>query len=167
MRAAIRSALIAATLGACHGSSPAVAPAPDSSTAGGTPVITLERTPCFGACPVYRVTISRSGLVRDEGKRFVADSGVDSARISADSVAGLLSELQKGGYFELDERYVSGAPACGQYATDLPTAITSIDDGSRSKRVQHDHGCTEAPKTLVGMEKRIDQVAGTGRWTGH
>jgi hypothetical protein len=167
MRTAIRSALIAASLGACHGSSPAVAPAPDGSGADTAPVVTLERTPCFGSCPVYRVTISRSGLVRYEGKRFVADSGLDTARISSDSVAGLLSELQKGGYFEFDERYVSGAPACGLYATDLPSAITSVDDGSRSKRIQHDHGCNEAPHALAGMENRIDQVAGTSRWIDH
>ena len=37
--------------------------------------ITLERGPCFGTCPVYTVTLSRSGAVRFEGRRFVADSG--------------------------------------------------------------------------------------------
>ena len=167
MRVAIRSALVAASLGACHSSTPAPVPVPAVGTQAETPVVTLERTPCFGSCPVYRVTISRSGLVHYQGKRFVADSGADSARISADSVAGLLKELQQSGYFEFDERYVSGAPACGLYATDLPSAMTSVDDGNRSKHIQHDHGCSDAPKALAGLEKRIDEVAGTSRWTGH
>ena len=167
MRAAIRSALLAATLGACHGSSPAVAPSPDASGADARPVVSLERTPCFGRCPVYRVTISRSGLVRYEGKRFVADSGTDSARISSKAVTGLLSELEQGGYYGFDEKYVAGSAGCGLYATDLPSAITSVDDGKHSKRVEHDHGCSQAPQALAGLENKIDQVAGTARWIGH
>ena len=171
MKAAVRSVLIAASLGACHGSSPAVAPAPDragpSSNADALPAITLERTPCFGRCPVYRVSISRSGLVRYEGKRFVADSGTDSARISREAVTRLLGELEQAGFYGFDEKYVAGASACGLYATDLPSAITSVDDGKRSKRIEHDHGCSEAPGALAGLENKIDQVAGTLRWTAH
>ena len=66
-----------------------------------------------------------------------------------------------------DEKYVAGASACGLYATDLPSAITSVDDGKRSKRIEHDHGCSEAPGARAGLENKIDQVAGTLRWTGH
>jgi hypothetical protein len=169
MKTAIRSAFIAAALGACHGSSPAVAPEPDGAGSGAdkTPVITLERTPCLGSCPVYRVTISSSGLVRYQGKRFVADSGADSANISAEAVANLVGELRLGGYFDFDDKYVAGASGCGPYATDLPSAITSVDDGHGSKRIEHDHGCSEAPRGLASLENKIDQVAGTGRWTGH
>lgn len=166
MKAAIRSALIAASLGACHGSSPAVAPAPDVAS-DAAPVVTLERTPCFGRCPVYRVTISRSGLVQFEGKRFVADSGSDSARISSEAVTDLLGQLEQGGFYGFDEKYVAGSMGCGPYATDLPGVITSVDDGQRVKRIEHDHGCSEAPSALASLENKIDQVAGTARWTGH
>ena len=44
--------------------------------------ITLERRPCFGACPVYTVTLERSGKVRFEGHRFVADTGVSFAVVA-------------------------------------------------------------------------------------
>ena len=164
MRALTRTILVAAALAACHSSTPAPAPAPaaDESAA-----VTLERTPCFGRCPVYSVAIMKSGLVRYEGKRFVADSGADSARIAPAAVESLLAELDRGGYFGFDDRYVSGAPACGPYATDLPSAKTTVDDGNRSKEIQHDHGCSHAPATLSSLEKRIDEVAGTSKWTGH
>lgn len=167
MKIPFRSVLVAASLAACHSSTPAPAPAPDAAASENTPAVTLERTPCFGRCPVYSVSISRSGLVRWEGKRFVADSGADTARITRESVDRLLAELDQAGYFGLEDRYVSGAPACGLYATDLPSAITSVDDGDRSKRIQHDHGCSEAPRQLAELEKRIDEVAGTSRWTGN
>jgi hypothetical protein len=165
MKTSLRTVLVVATLAACHSSTPSPAPAPAADDA--KAVITLERTPCFGRCPVYTVAITKSGLVRYEGRRFVADSGADSARIAPEAVDSLLAELNQGGYFGFDDRYVSGAPACGPYATDLPSAITSVDDGDLSKQIQHDHGCSHAPANLASLEKRIDEVAGTSKWTGH
>jgi hypothetical protein len=160
----LRTVLVAAALAACHSSTPAPAPTPSANEPA---AITLERTPCFGRCPVYTVAITKSGLVRYEGKRFVADSGADTARIAPEAVRSLLAELDRGGFFGLEDRYVSGAPACGPYATDLPSAITSADNGDVSKQIQHDHGCSQAPAILSSLEKRIDEVAGTAKWTGH
>ena len=168
MRGTLRNILLAASLGACHGSTPATTPAPDDAAArdDAAPAVSLERTPCFGSCPVYRVTISRGGMVRFEGKRFVADTGTDSAQVAKGAVDSLLAELDRGGFYDFEEQYVAGAPGCGLYATDLPSAITSVDDGSRSKRIQHDRGCSDAPQALATLENRIDEVAGTARWTG-
>lgn len=168
MRGALRTALIAASLAACHGSAPAPAPAPDKAAgaADGAPAVSLERTSCFGSCPVYRVTISRDGMVRFEGKRFVTDSGADSAQVTRSAVDSLLAELDRGGYYGFADQYVSGAPACGLYATDLPSVNTAVDDGRRRKSVEHDRGCSQAPAGLAALENRIDEVAGTSRWTG-
>jgi hypothetical protein len=129
-------------------------------------VVTLERTPCFGSCPVYSLSITRSGVVRFDGKKFVRRAGPDSAKISTAAVDSLLAEMSKAGYYDFEERYTSGAPACGRYATDLPSAITSVTDDSRSRRIQHDHGCSDAPPALSRLEGRIDEVAGTARWIG-
>lgn len=168
MNGPLRMVLVAAWLTACHSSTPAPAPGPKASTSStdSTTAVALERTPCFGSCPVYSLSISRSGVVRFEGKKFVEHAGADSARIPAASVDSLVSELSAAGYFGFADRYTSGAPACGRYATDLPSAITSITDDGRVKRIEHDHGCTDAPRELARLENRIDEVAGTGRWTG-
>jgi Domain of unknown function (DUF6438) len=168
MRGALRSILLAASLAGCHGSTPASTPAPTDTAArdDATQVVSLERTPCFGSCPVYRVTISRGGMVHFEGTRFVAHVGADSAQIAKPAVDSLLAELDRGGFYDLEKQYVAGVSGCGLYATDLPGAITSVDDGSRSKRVQHDRGCSDAPQALATLEDRIDEVAGTARWTG-
>ena len=58
------------------------------------------------------------------------------------------------------------APACGQYATDSPTVITSVTAGGRSKTIRHDYGCFDAPRELARLERLIDEVAGTARWVG-
>jgi hypothetical protein len=150
-----------------HGSDPA-AGAPATTVAGGEQVdsvlVTLERTPCFGTCPVYSVWISGSGDVRFVGRRFTADTGEASASIPAARVDSLVAELRAGGYFDFDSAYVHGAPGCGRYATDLPSVITSVSTGAERKEIRHDHGCGEAPRALTGLERRIDEVAGTRQW---
>jgi hypothetical protein len=152
--------------GACTRPSPGggaanARPAPDAA---GINSVSLERRPCFGTCPVYTVHIDGSGAVRFEGRRFVADSGTSSRTIPKASVDSLLTELDAEGYFGLADRYAAGQPGCGRYATDLPTVVTEVQVAGRAKRVEHDHGCAEAPEVLGHLERRIDEVAGVARW---
>ena len=138
-------------------------PAPDAT---GTTSVLLERGPCFGTCPVYTVHLDGSGALRFEGRRFVTDSGTFSGIISKASVDSLVAELEADGYFGLADHYAAGQPGCGRYATDLPTVVTEVHLGGRAKRVEHDHGCAEAPEVLGRLEQRIDQVAGVAKWVG-
>jgi hypothetical protein len=151
----------AAAAAACAPRQPATADA-----ASPAPVVTLERTPCFGTCPVYSVAISASGIVSFEGTTHVTKQGGAMAEIPAARVDSLLRELEAAGYFDFADAYVMDSPACGQYATDSPTVITSVTAGGRSKTIRHDYGCFAAPAELARLERRIDEVAGTGRWTG-
>jgi Domain of unknown function (DUF6438) len=130
------------------------------------PVVTLERTPCFGTCPVYQVAISRSGTVRFVGKHHVSRQGEAMAKIPAARVDSLLRELDAGGYFGFADAYVMDSPACGQYATDSPTVITSASTAGRTKTIRHDYGCDAAPQELGRLERLIDEVAGSSRWIG-
>jgi len=166
-----RAALLAlAALAACSPRPPAAGdnPAPSADTtaaATAAPAVTLERTPCFGTCPVYQVAISRSGVVRFVGTQHVGQ-GEATAEIPAARVDSLLRELEAGGYFGFADAYVMDSPACGQYATDSPTVITSASAEGRTKTIRHDYGCNAAPPELARLERRIDEVAGTSRWTG-
>ena len=110
--------------------------------------------------------MERSGAVRFEGRRFVADTGVSTATVPAARVDSLLAELEAAGYFRLADRYGMGEPGCDRYATDLPTVVIEVRAGGRTKRVEHDHGCAGAPAALSAMERRIDEAAGVGRWVG-
>lgn len=140
----------------------AAGPAPQAAAV--ADVVTLERTPCFGTCPVYTVTLDRSGAVRFEGRRFVADSGVSTGTVARARVDSLFTELAAAGYFGFADSYRSGDPACERYATDLPTVITEVRLGDRRKRIEHDRGCAGAPQALSDIEGRIDEVAGVRRW---
>lgn len=137
----------------------------DSEGATGA-AITLERTPCFGGCPVYRLSVSPEGVVSYEGRAGVRRLGVATKRIQPQRVSALLSELEHGGYFSFAPRYTPAEPACGRYATDSPTAITSVTIGDRTHRIEHDYGCGAAPGALVVLERRIDEALGSSEWTG-
>ena len=138
-------------------------PTPEFPAAGS---VSLERGSCYGTCPVYTVSVDRSGAVRFEGRRFVADTGVFTAIAPAARVDSLLAELEAGGFFRLVDRYGMGEPGCDRYATDLPTVIIEVRVGGRTKRVEHDHGCAGAPAALSAMERRIDEVTGVEQWVG-
>ncbi|HZB27348.1 MAG TPA: DUF6438 domain-containing protein [Gemmatimonadales bacterium] len=131
-----------------------------------TPVVTLERTACFGRCPVYRISVSPSGEVFYEGRAHVRHLGEARGQVPAERVHALLSELERAGYFSFATRYAAAEPACGRYATDLPTAITTVRLNDRSKRIVHDYGCGDAPGALRVLERRIDEVLNSGQWTG-
>lgn len=130
------------------------------------PAISLERTSCFGSCPVYAISVSPSGQVTFEGRAHVLQLGTASGQISRQQVDALLVELERAGYFAFASRYAVSESACGRYVTDLPSAISSATLGGRTKRIQHDHGCGGAPGALAVLEKRIDEVLGSRQWTG-
>ena len=70
------------------------------------------------------------------------------------------------GGIDLVSLNVTVTDSTGRYVTDLPSAIISVTRGSRTKRIEHDHGCGSAPGALAVLEKRIDEVLGSEGWTG-
>src|SRR5947209_8490280 len=49
---------------------------------GAAPVATLERTGCYGECPVYRLTVSSDGSVVYVGTRWVKTLGKKQYKIT-------------------------------------------------------------------------------------
>ena len=138
----------------------------DAAASSPNAVVQLERTPCFGTCPVYQVSLTKSGVVQYVGQHHVKTAGAVVSQVPAARVDSLLNRLEAGGYFGFADAYVMDAPACGQYATDSPTVITTVTAKGRTKSIRHDYGCAGAPPALAQLERLIDDMAGTDRWTG-
>ncbi|HEY8196191.1 MAG TPA: DUF6438 domain-containing protein [Gemmatimonadales bacterium] len=164
----IRLAIMGLALGlsACAARAPRAPAQEPSKVTGPAPAISLERTSCFGTCPVYTISVSPSGQVTFQGRAHVRLLGTAKGQIPPARVDSLLVELEKAGYFGFASRYAASEPACGRYVTDLPAAITIINLRERTKRIEHDHGCGAAPGALAVLEKRIDEVLGSGEWIG-
>jgi hypothetical protein len=136
-----------------------VVPLPSAAYDPQSVVISLERGPCFGSCPVYRVVMYGDGTVRYDGKDHVRHRGSQTAVIASENVKELSEEIERIGFFNLRDSYTEVS------VTDAPTVFLSIAVGGKKKQVKHYLGDLRAPKTLEAIETRIDEVAGTGRWT--
>ncbi len=117
-------------------------------------LISMERTPCFGSCPSYSLTMYGNGTVMYEGFAFVAVTGVRTDQISDEKIRELVQEFYKIGYFSLQDRYEDPS-------TDLPSTTTSIAVAGMKKSVYR-YG--SGPENLVQLENKIDELARTERW---
>jgi hypothetical protein len=126
--------------------------------------ITLERTPCFGACPVYTLTIHRSGQVEYEGKDHVRQKGLRTSRISTGDFEKLVKKIDEINFFNLNDRYDGKNPdGSGVTVTDLPTRKTSVTRGGRTKTVEN---YFRGPKGLKELEDLIDELTKAADWIG-
>ena len=111
----LRSLLLVLALSACSAPAPvAPTPPPPAETAvdaapptqptpdAGVPekpalespvLASLERTACFGFCPVYTVTVHADGSVDYHGERFVVTQGDQSGQLTAEQMTALQAKL--------------------------------------------------------------------------
>lgn len=158
-------------LSACHLAS---APFPDVNK--DKLVISLQRTPCFGSCPDYIVTIAGNGRVVFESRPYLAlddvgnvhrefstESGVRVAgthetTIDPQVVDQLLAKFQEARFFSLRDEYRAEV-------TDNPTYVVTIDTGNGQKSVVDYVGRKAGmPEEVTALQDAIDAAAGTDRW---
>lgn len=109
--------------------------------------ISLERTPCFGACPIYKVTIKSDGTLIYHGQRFVDRIGDYRARVSPSAVKRLGLRLNRLGYWEFARSY-------DQQVTDLPSQIVTVRTNRFVKTVS-EYGRI-GPDNLKKLQDMID-----------
>ena len=137
--------------------------------------IVLERSGCYGSCPIYKLAVSGNGEVTFEGKDFVNMKGEVTDRISDRQLGDLVEALNRAAFFGLRDSYVSELDGCWAVASDQATVITTVVTPSRSKTVRHYLGCVEAdddltypegvhPRALSDLEIEIDRIVGSGKW---
>ena len=133
-----------------------------------TLLITLRITECFYTCSDYLVTISADGTVNYEGYTNVKVKGKAQTQITREKVQLLIAAFAKAKYFSLRDRYSLPEDGCRLFSGDSPSANTSITIKGKSKSVDHYLGCFpkrgSPVRTLIKLEKEIDEVAGTDQW---
>lgn len=133
--------------------------------------VTLERTACFGTCPIYSVSVDASGAITYAGDRFVAERGPRTAKLDADDMRRLVEAIGNAGLDDLEGPYVRGAPGCEDYSTDNPTQIITVVRGGHEKRIVYDFGCKafgvrDTFARLKSLGASIDAILDTARWVG-
>jgi hypothetical protein len=135
--------------------------------------IILERTPCFGTCPAYRLRLSRDGHVLFESRNPREPPRTASDTVPDAGFVRLLGEAERIGFDALPERIDTSSSLCPVVATDHPSVTTTIVTGAHVKRVEHYTGCygpapdhAPVPELVAAMRfyALIDSVAGAARW---
>ncbi len=118
--------------------------------------VSLERTPCFGACPTYKVTLKPDGKVVYDGKRFVDKIGKYEAQVNPEDVQRINEIVNKLGYWKLKDKYTA-------QITDMPSALVTVVTEKKSKTT--DNYGNQGPTELWASEQLIDKVvAGAQDW---
>lgn len=127
--------------------------------------ITLERTPCYGYCPAYEVTIHADGRVVYVGHDFVEATGERTATLDAGALDTLLDAVRAADFRALDAAYRTKTREDGTAVSvsDLPTRITTLRTRDGEHRVENYFG---GPPALAQLEDTIDRLAGTAAWIG-
>jgi hypothetical protein len=148
---------------ACGGSHHAPTP---NSNSGGTPtgahepLATIERTACFGWCPIYKLTVYRDGVVEYDGEDFVKTKGKATGHLAPERLTELDQLFEQRGYLALHDAYTDYS------VTDMPSVKTSYSVGGKTKQVQHYLGDSTAPKELGEIEEGIDRIVQVEQWIG-
>ena len=131
---------------------------PALTNASGSAVITLQRTQCFGMCPIYALSLYEDGTVVYVGIKYVAVTGVQVSQIDPRQVAMLTQMMTATGYFDWQDEYTHVT------ITDQPTVITSLSTPDQYKQITRYAGDANAPVGLTWLEDRIDNVVNSDQW---
>lgn len=128
-------------------------------------IVTFERGPCFGTCPVYILTVFADGTVAFKGVGFVLAEGTQTATLSPQQVTELYHAVLEADFFDLEDRYEVAA-------TDLPSILTTVTMDGQIKSVYHyGLGCgTEldlAPPGLCALEALLESIPAANAWVSN
>ncbi|GAC1373794.1 MAG: hypothetical protein NVSMB30_16070 [Hymenobacter sp.] len=121
------------------------------------PVLTFERTPCYGPCPGYTMQIFANGRVAYEGRRAVPLMGKKELRLPPAVVAEMLRTAREAHFDQFQDRYARGA-------TDLPSTIVAVRQPTgQLKTVAVEDGAPENVQNLFTyLGKQFDALAQLG-----
>ena len=125
-------------------------------------LIQMRRGGCPpGVCPVYSVSIFLDGTVAYDGQANVAVLGHRTAKLSAERLNGLLSQIEAMDFLDSSEQCC----VCPEATEGAHLVILDYRPGAAVKTVLHDDACALAPPTMSAIERSIDDASGVARWT--
>ena len=117
--------------------------------------IELQRTACYGTCPVYTLRLYGDGRLAWHGEFFVKQIGEAKGHIPATEAKAILEDARRAGFWAL----------CAEYTvdvTDQPSALTSLSINGQIKKVSA-YGAT-APLWLRDLDIRITATTDRYGW---
>jgi hypothetical protein len=129
--------------------------------------LVLNRTACFGVCPVYQLSISADGRVT-----FIQGDSVITSSIKRSEFAWLVRAAESIDFYKFPPDIMRDRSLCPMAATDMPGISVTIFRPDSTFRVKDYLGCFVGPSASVSkplaelhhFERQIDSVARSESW---
>lgn len=119
-----------------------------------TEFATIQKTYCYGKCPVYKMTIYSDGKAVLEGKSNIEMTGVWETQLTKEELEKFILTAEKINYFDLEDKYDSPI-------TDLPSTTTSIVIDGKRKEV---YRRADYPQRILVFEEVFTDLLTNKKW---
>jgi len=119
-----------------------------------TKVIEMYKSPCFGECPTFSLSIYEGGFVSFNGRAFTDKQGIYVRQLSKSTYKTLLNTFKAANLEQYKDHYPSNLP-------DLPKVTIKYFSKGGVKSIQGD---TERPEAIKDLEKQLDKIANGEGW---
>ncbi len=109
----------------------------------------INRTPCYGKCPVFTIELFNNGVVKYNGIAFVDKKGIYTAKVTPEFIARIQSKALSIKYLSFENKY----PIAPIVIADLPTTTTFIRIGEEGKQIADNF---DAPRELIDFENWLE-----------
>ena len=120
-------------------------------------VISLQRTACFGQCPVYKVEIFKDGTVKYKGTAYIKKRGQHEAIASMAFIKSIQQKAVVINFMSLSDKYPKG----DNMISDIPSTISYIRIENEGKLVINNY---DAPKELIAFEQWLEKEIDGLEW---
>lgn len=121
----------------------------------GSIFFTIERTPCYGTCENYKLTIYTNGYCIYEGKNFVEKIGKYESVMDTGKMELIKKKAAEINYFSLENSY--NHPGI----TDIPATITELNVNGKYKKIENRY---QAPQELKDFELFVESIMNELPW---
>ncbi len=118
-------------------------------------VAKIQRTACFGRCPIYTLTVYKSGFAIYNGIEWVDQKGKFYTLGDKEKIRNLLKKAEEIGFLKMQDKYDS------ENVTDLPSAIVTLRRDEVVKQVVNRY---EGPEILRELEMYFDKLYENTEW---
>lgn len=115
---------------------------------------TISKSPCYGKCPVYKMTIYSDGRAVLEGQSNIEFIGTYETTLSKEELQAFIDTAKSIDYFGLEDKYDSPI-------TDIPSTTTSIVIDGKKKEV---YRRADYPQKILTFEKLFTELLGNKKW---
>jgi len=113
-------------------------------------VVGLQKTACFGKCPVYQVKLFNDGTATWHGQMNVERMGWHEATVGKEVLAAIKQKVSEVRYLDFAAQY----PTVNKVA-DLPSTVTYIRIGDIEKQVINTY---QGPAELEAFESYLEGI---------